>query len=579
LTHIDRLILLVLEAGIDIDLTQVKLVGSRGIIIALVGTGLPVVLAAIVAAALGYGGIESIAAGCSFAPTSLGIAMNVLRQSGIINTPVGQLIVAAAIIDDMIALVILSQLQAFVGEATVLGMLIPIVSAVFFLVIGGYIAVCVLPNILDRYVISPCESKLGMTREYSSLGLMMALLLLLIPLTYYAKASPLMGAFLAGLVFCNSEPAHHMFVSQFKRVMQWLLRIFFAASIGFQVPIKSFANGTVLFQGLLFTLALLGKVVVGFMVPNFSVTRRFRSIHLRDCLVVGFSMAAEGEFAFVIAVFAVSNGLITTDLYASIVLAVLFSTIASPLLLRKTISYFNKQIELEMAQLLPDSKGDGPSTGHSKSNDGGHRMPTFFCIQTKSEPAWGLQTTIMRELSALELDIIDHRSWHPRQGGRDVLVVNEVYVKDCASHVLAATAHSTNSFDLTIAGRIEEIMAALDKGISQKDAIVRVQKWTPNLSTGFHTTQENSILEQIGERAAEPSRGAGLSDDEYILMDHADKKDVEQEQGRQRRQPAEEGMRHIDTRFAGRLDGLIRHDRVQTTRPMMTGDGIELLPR
>jgi Kef-type K+ transport system membrane component KefB len=100
----DRLILLVLEAGIEIDLIQVKLVGARGIIIALVGTGLPVLLATIIAAALGYGGIESIAAGCTFAPTSLGIAMNVLRQSGIINTSVGQLIVAAAIIDDMIAL-------------------------------------------------------------------------------------------------------------------------------------------------------------------------------------------------------------------------------------------------------------------------------------------------------------------------------------------------------------------------------------------------------------------------------------------------------------------------------------------
>jgi Kef-type K+ transport system membrane component KefB len=584
LTRIDRLILLVLEAGIDIDLTQVKLVGARGIIIALVGTGLPVVLAAIVATALGYGGIESIAAGCSFAPTSLGIAMNILRQSNIINTPVGQLIVAAAIIDDMIALVILSQLQAFVGDATVVGMIIPIVSALSFLVIGGYIAVYVLPDILDRYVISPCESRLGMTREFSSLGLMMALLMVLIPFTYYAKASPLMGAFLAGLVFCSSEPAHHMFVSQFKRVMQWLLRIFFAASIGFQVPIKSFANITVIIQGLLFTLALLGKVVVGFMVPNFSVTRRFRSIHLRDCLVVGFSMAAEGEFAFVIAVFAVSNGLITTNLYASIVLAVLLSTMVSPLLLRKTLSYFNKQIELEMAQWITDSSKEdttgGPTGGPSKSSDGGgHRKPTFFCIQTKSEPAWGLQTTIMHELCALELDIIDHRSWRPRQG-RDVLV-NEVYVKDSASHVAAAAHMIMNSLDL-IAGRIEEITAALEKGISQKDAIVRVQTWTPNLSTGFHTTEENSILEQIGEMSAEeePREGGSLSSDDYILMDHADKKKkgVEQQQARQRRQHVE-GIQHIDTRFAGRLDGLIRQDRVQPVRPMMTGDGIELLPR
>ena len=99
----NRLILLVLEAGIDIDLTTLRLIGSRGLIIAVVGTFLPVALAFGVAYILGYRGAAAIAAGCTFAPTSLGIAMNVLRRSGIVNTPVGQLIVAAAIIDDMIA--------------------------------------------------------------------------------------------------------------------------------------------------------------------------------------------------------------------------------------------------------------------------------------------------------------------------------------------------------------------------------------------------------------------------------------------------------------------------------------------
>jgi len=97
------LILLVLEAGIDIDLTTLRLIGSRGCIIALAGTFLPIIIAFTVAFLLGYRGAAAIAAGCTFAPTSLGIAMNVLRRANIVNTPVGQLIVAAAIIDDMIA--------------------------------------------------------------------------------------------------------------------------------------------------------------------------------------------------------------------------------------------------------------------------------------------------------------------------------------------------------------------------------------------------------------------------------------------------------------------------------------------
>lgn len=72
------LILLVIEAGVDIDLTTLKLIGKRGLMIALVGTFLPVLLAFGIAFALGYRGVEAISVGCSFAPTSLGIAMNVL---------------------------------------------------------------------------------------------------------------------------------------------------------------------------------------------------------------------------------------------------------------------------------------------------------------------------------------------------------------------------------------------------------------------------------------------------------------------------------------------------------------------
>ena len=144
------------------------------------------------------------------------------------------------------------------------------------------------------------------------------------PATYYAKSSFLMGAFISGIVFCRNHDVHVHFVSQFKRLLQWLMRIFFAASIGFQVPIKDLINGKVIGIGIgvLFTLSLIGKLAVGLIVPNFNNTAKFHGLHLRDCLITGLSMAAKGEFAFVIAVFSRHQGLITVDLCASIVLAV-----------------------------------------------------------------------------------------------------------------------------------------------------------------------------------------------------------------------------------------------------------------
>jgi Kef-type K+ transport systems, membrane components len=121
------------------------------------------------------------------------------------------------------------------------------------------------------------------------------------------------------------------------------MRIFFASTIGFQVPIKKFSDAGVIWKGFLFALSLLGKIMlVGFIVPNFSNhQKRYTGSHIHDCLIVGCSMAAEGEFAFVIATFGVNSGMVDEEIYASVVLAILISAVVSPFLLRFTIRYFD----------------------------------------------------------------------------------------------------------------------------------------------------------------------------------------------------------------------------------------------
>jgi len=126
-----------------------------------------------------------------------------------------------------------------------------------------------------------------------ALAIMLALVVGMMQATHFTKSSHLMGAFIAGLVFCTDHELHVNFVSQFKRILQWLMRIFFASTIGFQVPIQNFGQGKVLCQGFVFTLALLGKLCVGFLVPNFSQSRKFSGMHLRDCLIVGCSMVGD----------------------------------------------------------------------------------------------------------------------------------------------------------------------------------------------------------------------------------------------------------------------------------------------
>lgn len=555
------LVLLVLEAGIDIDLITLKLVGKRGVIIALVGTILPVAFAVGLARLLGFGGIEAIAAGCTFAPTSLGIAMNVLRQANLVNTPVGQAVVAAAIIDDMLALIILSQLQAFAGDAapTVLDLLIPVISAVAFLIIGGSIAVLVLPRILDKLILGRIPNGRHHNREWLSLAIMFVLLLSLMPAAYFAKASPLMGAFLAGLVFCSSDGTHHFFRSQFKRVLQWLMRIFAAASIGFQVPVLMFGNHTVLLQGLTFSVALMGKLAVGFLVPNFSLTERFRGLHLRDCLVVGFSMMAEGEFAFVIAIFSLKHGMITQDVYASVTLAILLSMIMSPFFLRAVISYFNKKIEGAL-------NGTSDDLEARLSKGVRERTALFYRLQIQCSPAWGLLSDIIDELNALGLEVIDHRKWHPR--GSNALLIKELYVYDARDQLLLGEGDDSEADERAVAKRAEEITEGLRRAIGQTEILVQVRRWEPRMpKSSARSTREHIVHATTAalKKASGEDLGTPHGTNMYVRMEGATPSDSSQR-----------GIDTLDKRYRGRLDGLFRHD-IQGDDVELTEEDAELL--
>mmetsp|Transcript_10833 Transcript_10833/g.14344 ORF Transcript_10833/g.14344 Transcript_10833/m.14344 type:complete len:780 (+) Transcript_10833:171-2510(+) len=495
------LILLVIEAGIDIDLDTIKLIGGRGFLIAFIGSILPIGIGIALAIPFVDDMTAAIAAGASFGPTSLGIALNILRAGNILNTPVGQLIVSAAVIDDMIALVVLSQLEALTGDITAMGILIPVISALSFLIIGGYAAIFIVPPVISKYIHPRVDPSHHATVE---MAIMFGLVLCLMPATYYAKASYLMGCFIAGLAFCTSHGVHTRFVTQFKRLLQWLMRIFFAASIGFQVPIKDFGQTKVIGLGFLFTLALLGKLAVGFLVPNFTQAKRFTGFHLRDCLATGFSMAAEGEFAFVIAVYAVDNGLIDKDLYASVVFAVLLSTIFPPFLLRYTINYYNKKSEElvrkaaeEELQLDDVETGDGRADALAEGIK--KKLTVFVVIQTRSEAKWGLLNALMNQMNLLGLDVIDHRSWHPR--GVNTTLVNEVYAK-CIFKEDAKDA---------VDEKFQEIKDSLVETMDQPGAKVKVQRWYPGVV--------KEITEKINSRGSGPPQEVKLNLEERLLSE------------------------------------------------------------
>lgn len=176
-------------------------------------------------------------------------------------------------------------------------------------------------------------------------------------------------------------------------------------------------------------------------------------------------MAAEGEFAFVIAAFSVDKGIIDEQLYSSIVLAILLSTIIAPFSLRFTINYFNKKAEQDIieAERLVATGGDIDDELKAGILEG---STIFFCVNTTSHGAWGTLPKLMHALFDLELSVIDHRSWHTRY---ESTVVNEVYVK-------GELKGGTDVGDFT-----QKLFNEVQKAIDQPDAVISVTRWFPGL--------------------------------------------------------------------------------------------------
>lgn len=266
------LALLMVEAGLDIDVSLLSQVGPRGLAVAMTGTALPLGMGFGFGMAFGWKWRAALAAGCVLQPTSLAIVLGVLKSGGCLNTPSGQVIVAAAAIDDVIAVVLLSELRA-VQDLKPFDLIIPVVSAVLLLVIVGFFAIAIVPPLLGKIILP------RLPPQHTENVLLMIIFLLAIGLMSIAdsvRSSYLLGALMAGLSFSTVHSVHHVWEGQVKRILKWLLKVFFASTIGFEIPIKAFWTLPILGRAAVFSLCIIAKLPVGLyatpmILPNFLI--------------------------------------------------------------------------------------------------------------------------------------------------------------------------------------------------------------------------------------------------------------------------------------------------------------------
>jgi Kef-type K+ transport system membrane component KefB len=339
--------LAVIEAGIQTDMDDLKTLAPRALLIAVLGIILPIVLA--LAATKGFGGttLEAFATGSAIAPTSLGVVAKLLKEKNELSTPLGKIISMAAVFDDVLSLILLSFLVKLADKkSTAWDKASPVVFA-FIFIFGAIFIANFVPHIINFGLAKISQEQ---SKGYFVLINLFLFALLLTWLANIAGTSFLLGGYLGGIAFASLPDTYltDPYEVQVKRLLTWGARLFFAATIAFEIPLKAMFNVDSLGLGAVLALiGVFGKMICGIGTwPN----------HMTDGLAVGVAMLGRGEFGFLIAAQAKSLDMITEVQYAAAVWGVVVPTFLTPILFGPIFDY--RQRRLGIVPESPEGEAD-----------------------------------------------------------------------------------------------------------------------------------------------------------------------------------------------------------------------------
>ncbi len=318
-------LLLLFEIGLETDLREMFRVGPASLAVALVGVAAPFGLGFAYWAyaphpASGQGDLTTAAifVGATLTATSVGITARVLSDLGRMATPEARIIIGAAVIDDVLGLVILSVVSGVAAGAaiTVLGVLRTLAVAVGFLVAAVLVGRFAVPRLFDVIV--------RMRVRYVLLVSAVAFALGLSALAAVAGSALIIGAFAAGIILSGTNQFDTI-EHEVQPVASIFAPIFFV-SVGASVdlrlldPTSASARGTLVVAAALVAIAIVGKLAAGWAAPWVRMRR----------LVVGVGMVPRGEVGLIFADIGRRSGVLSQEVFGAVLLMVMVTTFVAP---------------------------------------------------------------------------------------------------------------------------------------------------------------------------------------------------------------------------------------------------------
>ncbi len=315
-------VFLLFEIGLETDLRKMLQVGGAATVVALVGVALPFFLGYAVCWLLGLDHLVGIVAGATLTATSVGITARVLSDLNRLQEPESQIILGAAVLDDVIGLVILTVVAGLAQGQEVTTFGVARTTGIAFGFLGATLLV-------GRLVVPPLVRWVGRV-DVPGTPTMLAVILAfaLAWLASAAGSALIIGAFAAGLLL-RGVPRAHEIEKGVAHLGHFFVPLFFVtvgAAVDVRVlnPLDPGNHQTLIVGGLLVVAAVVGKFLAGYAPFWYTGNKK----------VIGVGMIPRGEVGLIFAQMGLASGVFDAGLFSAVTLMVMVTTFIAPPLLK-----------------------------------------------------------------------------------------------------------------------------------------------------------------------------------------------------------------------------------------------------
>ncbi len=312
-------IFLLFTVGLETKPQTIFAVGRRAVLVAVLGVALPFVAGYLMAMLWDGSFVEAMFIGAALVATSVGITARVLGSMGLLDLQTSRIILGAAVIDDILGLIILSLVSAVSrGSVSISGIVITALSALplqhLWRLVGS--------RLMTR--LSPAIEHLRLSKPFFNLGILLCLGLSFAAI--YVGVAAIIGAFLAGMALSEATEGNRRMHDLTTGVTEFLVP-FFLVNIGMQLDLNIFKDLSAVILAIALTLVAVVTKFVGCGLGAWGMTRR-------EMAQIGAGMIPRGEVGIVVAQIGLGLAVISPQFFAAVLFMAVATTLIAPPLIK-----------------------------------------------------------------------------------------------------------------------------------------------------------------------------------------------------------------------------------------------------